>query len=79
MGDAELQELEDPTTWDYEGAERRPGVDAPRATIAVTFGSDDLELVERCAERLGMRMSEFIRQAAVERASRQQERAAISS
>ena len=40
----------------------------PRAVVSVAFPREDFEVVEECAERLGKRLSEFIREAAIARA-----------
>lgn len=71
MDDKGLQELEQPETWDYEKAEKRPGVKTPRAVVSVAFARDDFEQVSKYAERLGMRTSEFIRKAALDVAKHQ--------
>lgn len=65
MTDAEEKHLQDPKTWDWERAEARPGRKKPRAVVSVAFGRDDFETVARYAERAGMKLSEFIRSAAL--------------
>ncbi len=64
--------LEQPESWDLEKAERHLPSKGGRAIVSVAFSRDDLRRVAECAEKLGMRTSEFIRQAALEKASRPQ-------
>ncbi len=67
--DEKLKELENPEHWDFENVERRRGVKRPRAIVSVAFPADDYELVARRADELGLKLSEFIRAAALDRAS----------
>ena len=73
MDSKELQELQDPETWDFEQAERVPGGKAPRAVVSVAFSRPDFERVTHAAERAGQRTSEFIRRAVLEKTSLQPE------
>jgi hypothetical protein len=68
MLDKEREELESPDTWDYENAERRPPAKAARAVVSVAFSREEFDLVATSAEREGMKTSEFIREAALEKA-----------
>ena len=65
MADKEQEKLKDPKTWDWERAETRPGRKKPRAVVSVAFNRDDFETVSLFAERARMRVSEFIRSAAL--------------
>jgi hypothetical protein len=65
MADKEQEKLKDPKTWDWERAETRPGRKKPRAVVSVAFNRDDFETVALVAERAQMRLSEFIRSAAL--------------
>jgi len=65
MADKKQEGLEDPKTWDWEQAETRPGRKKPRAVVSVAFKRDDFETVALCAERAHMKVSEFIRSAAL--------------
>jgi hypothetical protein len=65
MADKEQEELENPKTWDWERAETRPGRKKPRAVVSVAFNRDDFEAVAVFAERAHMKLSEFIRSAAI--------------
>ena len=58
--------LQNPNNWDFENAEKRPGVKKPRAVVSVAFSREDFERVAEHAEHLGMKISEFIRNAALE-------------
>lgn len=58
-------DLERPEQWDFERAARRRGVRAPRAVVSVAFRREDFELVAAAAERANMKLSEFIRAAAL--------------
>lgn len=62
----ELAELQDPNTWEDVG-EVRPAVRSPRAIVSVAFSRDDFIAVAEYAERHGMKTSEFIRRATLER------------
>lgn len=53
--------------WDLENAERRPGVKNPRAIVSVAFARHEFESVVECAEHYGKKLSEFIRDAALEK------------
>jgi len=65
MDDKEREELQNPESWDWERAESRPGRKKPRAVVSVAFRRDDFETVAAFAERAGMKLSEFIRSAAI--------------
>jgi hypothetical protein len=59
------RELEDPNNWDYEAAERRLPAKTRRAIVSVAFPPEDFQRVSKTAEAAGLRLSEFIREAAV--------------
>jgi uncharacterized protein (DUF1778 family) len=58
--------LQSEGNWDYDRAERRPGR-KPRAVVSVAFSREDFERVASAAEQSGMKVSEFIREAALSR------------
>ena len=64
------KELQDEATWDFERAERVPPVPASkrRAVVSVAFKIDDFTMIAEYARRAGMKLSEFIRGAALEAA-----------
>ncbi len=70
MDDSELQTLEDPDEWDSDHAEERQPSKTTRAVVSVAFIGDDFDRVSDAARREGMKTSEFIRMAALERSAR---------
>jgi hypothetical protein len=62
-------ELEKPDMWDFERPEVREPVKASRVVVSVAFRRDNFEQVSRYAERIGQKTSEFIREAAIEKAT----------
>jgi hypothetical protein len=52
-------------TWDLDAAEARPAVRNRRAVVSVAFPSEDFKKVSQAAERAKMKISEFIREAAI--------------
>ena len=65
----ELEELQDAESWEEAGAIVQPSGKAPRAVVSVAFPREDFERVVAQAQVAGMKTSEFIRQAALEKAS----------
>ena len=68
MNKKELTELESDETWNHDRGELRPPVKNRRTVVSVAFPRDDLETVGRAAEQRRMKLSEFIRRAAVDQA-----------
>ena len=64
-------ELEKTQSWDLDNSEERPPVKNRRSIVSVAFPTDDLVAVEVAAEQAGKRLSEFIRDAAVEKVTGQ--------
>ncbi len=62
-------EMENAETWDLENAEVRPPVSGRRSVVSVAFPPADLSRVARAARAKGLKLSEFIREAAIEKAS----------
>ena len=79
MDEQELRELQDEEAWDSDRAERRPGNKQARAVVSVAFSRQDFERVSECARLVGRRLSEFIREAALERAAEHGGRSAMTS
>jgi hypothetical protein len=79
MSDEEaLRELEDPETWDMTGGEVLPPVKTARAVVSVAFPREDFARVSEYARRQGMKTSEFVRKAALDRVARgEQERTVV--
>jgi len=67
---AHEDELENEDQWDFDAAEVRPGVSKPRAVVSVAFTREDFGRVSECAALEKKRTSVFIREAALEKASR---------
>jgi hypothetical protein len=65
MDDKEREEPQNPESWDWDRAESRPGRKKPRAVVSVAFNREDFETVAALAERAGMKLSQFIRSAAI--------------
>ena len=65
MKDRDSKQLHDPDSWDWEHAQSRAGRKKPRAVVSVAFNRDDFETVALYAERAHMKVSEFIRSAAL--------------
>jgi len=66
--------------WEDGGeAEIRQPVKSPRAVVSVSFSATDLERVSDEARRCGMKLSEFVRTAALESANRSQGGSAVTS
>jgi hypothetical protein len=63
----DLKEIEDPAVWDYDRAEPFPGTELPRASVVVTFSGEDFARVAREAERVGIKVTEFVREAALDK------------
>jgi hypothetical protein len=62
-------ELENPESWDYEHVETIEPVKSPRVVVSVAFRRHDFETVSDYAEHLGKKTSEFIREAALDKAT----------
>ena len=56
-------------TWDFERPSVREPVKASRVVVSVAFRRDDFASVSAYAEQIGKKVSEFIREAAIEKAS----------
>lgn len=73
------EELQNSDMWDYDSAERRPGSPRGRVVVSVAFHRGDFNRVAVCAEQTGKRTSEFIREAALEKARRHRELMSVSA
>lgn len=62
------KDLENPESWDYDNLETKEPVKSPRVVVSVAFPREDFITVSQCAERLGKKTSEFIREVALEKA-----------
>ena len=65
----ELAELQNPDNWDFDNAvEVKPRRKA-RAIVSVAFPSADFERVCKAAEKVGTKVSQYIRHAAMQKAT----------
>jgi hypothetical protein len=62
------QELEKPENWDFDQAKTKEPITTPRAVVSVAFRNNDFAIISTCAERSGKKISEFIREAALDKA-----------
>lgn len=70
MRDMTDEELQDESGWDFESAEQlAPREQKARAVVSVAFPGDAFDFVSDAAERSGMKISHFIREAAFEKAA----------
>ena len=69
MSEKELEKLEKEDQWDSESAEQRPPMKQPRLVVSVAFPSHEFSLVSSYADSIGKRTSQFIREAAIEKAT----------
>lgn len=69
MNDENMQALQDTQEWEFESAELHQPVRGTRAraVVSVAFSSEDFSMVVDAAQREGLKMSQFIREAALER------------
>ncbi len=61
-------DLSNPSNWDFSSAEERTPVKQSRSIVSVAFAQEDFELVAGRAEQMHMKLSAFIREAAIEKA-----------
>lgn len=66
MSDHGLDDL-DRDDWDYSRAETRPSGSSPRAVVSVAFPRADFDAVSEFARSNDMKVSEFIREAVMDR------------
>ena len=78
MSKDELAELQDPESWEDAEDAVRPPVKSPRAVVSVAFNREDFERVAEFARQQDMKISEFIRHAALEQVSPRRDSAVVS-
>jgi hypothetical protein len=64
----ERDDLERPDSWDFENAATHEASKPARAVVSVAFRRDDLRRVSEAAQEEGMKVSEYIRNAAIAKA-----------
>jgi hypothetical protein len=69
MSKEDGRNVEDAETWDFEQPTVREPVKTPRVVVSVAFRRDDFVRVSAYAEQVGRKVSEFIREAAIEKVS----------
>ena len=79
MDEKELQELQDPESWDFDNAETHPGFEGGRSAVVVPFQRDEFQRVSSAAARAGKKTTDFIREAALQQAHRLHDTAASTS
>jgi hypothetical protein len=62
-------ELENSENWDFEHAEKKQPTKALRVIVSVAFKKNDFTIISNYAERMDKKVSEFIREAALDKAS----------
>ena len=65
MDDHDLNELEDPATWEDDEGTLHPPVQHPKAVVAVRLTLQEVARLEHEATALGMLLPEFVRHAAL--------------
>lgn len=78
LSQEELEELQNPDNWEDAGTVH-PAAKSPRAVVSVAFSREDFDEVADYAKQHGMKISEFIRRATLERISPKQQRAVVMS
>ncbi len=69
MDDHDFDEIENPATWSDDPGIVHPPVQNRRPIVSVRFSSAELERIENEATKQGLRLTEFIRLAALSKAS----------
>jgi hypothetical protein len=65
----ELEELQSADAWDWETSEAVTEPGRGDAVVQVRFSGDEFDPVDRAAEQLGVSVIQFIREAAIARAT----------
>ena len=68
MNDEEIAQLQDDSEWDFEAGERQRAPRGHRAVVSVGFKTADFTLVSEAARERDQPVSQFIREAALDRA-----------
>jgi pectin methylesterase-like acyl-CoA thioesterase len=68
MSKEELEELQSAETWEGTGAATQVNLKPARAVVSVAFSREDFETIVDYAKQHGMKTSEFIRRAALDKA-----------
>jgi hypothetical protein len=65
----DANDLQDVEVWDFEAGERREPVRGRRSVVSVAISPQDLATIAQAARDAGKKLSEFIREAALEKAT----------
>jgi len=76
MNDEEIAQLQNDDEWDFESAVRQRSPRSHRAVVSVGFKTADFTLVAEAARKRDQPLSQFIREAALDRA-REREKVTI--
>ena len=68
MSDDDITQLQDESEWDFEAGERQRAPRGHRAVVSVSFKTADFTLVSEAARKRDQLLSQFIREAALDRA-----------
>lgn len=79
MSKEELEELERAESWEETGENVQPSSKSARAIVSVAFSREDFEAIAEFARHHGMKMSEFIRRAALDRMTPKREEPCVVS
>lgn len=69
MAEGELREFRDQARWDADAGEVHPAATGRHTTVKIRFTSADYQQIALAAERSGQPTTEFVRDAALQRAS----------
>jgi hypothetical protein len=69
LTEAELAELQDPESWDWESAERHPPNLNAGAVVRVRLTGQDFRAIAQAARAADMTLADFVRDAAISRAT----------
>jgi hypothetical protein len=62
------KELENPENWNFDEAERHEAVRNRRSIVSVAIPSEEFVIIAKAAEREGLKLSQYLREAALEKA-----------
>lgn len=79
MGNTNDSELEKLDSWDVEQAQVRPPVKPSRLVVSVSFPRKEFEQISKHAELVDKKISQFIRDAAIEKTLPQRDFLLLSS
>lgn len=75
----DFEDLEDPENWDFDNVQIQPPVKNPRAIVSVPLNRSELSQIATAARRCGVPLSEYIRDAALQRSASSENNATTES